>query len=435
MASALQERVGALLSQARPGAACAAVAAAAPSARRYAAGVYALAGAERAVAATIDLDLLTSGEAPEGERILTDLPGGPQWYDFAAAAVASAWSGNGEAALHWWRAAYDAADSGTGAAYIGVSARERLAHHALLFGELSIAQTASAEALALAIAHALTGWRALCAAVTAALRLAAGDEAGAATLLAEHGRAGNVESRVLFAPVAVRLALTAGDQSGVAAWSSGDVLGIAENGCEPRSAAAAASACLYAAAAAPPYAGPARVLRRALLLCDGAAQFPELFSLAARYGNPDEAAFGVEGLRALLAPQRPYLRAHYLLGRAHWCARFGKRSDAIDSAGDAARAFDAIGLRSWTDEAMGLLVHDDAPDAAPQRRRPSALSLTGREQQVAHLIRRGASNREVARTLQISEHTVERHVSSILSRLGLRSRWQIVDARNAGNER
>jgi DNA-binding NarL/FixJ family response regulator len=46
---------------------------------------------------------------------------------------------------------------------------------------------------------------------------------------------------------------------------------------------------------------------------------------------------------------------------------------------------------------------------------------------VAHLIRRGARNREVAHALQISEHTVERHVSSILGRLGLRSRWQIVD--------
>ncbi|MEO6835146.1 MAG: helix-turn-helix transcriptional regulator [Candidatus Tumulicola sp.] len=53
---------------------------------------------------------------------------------------------------------------------------------------------------------------------------------------------------------------------------------------------------------------------------------------------------------------------------------------------------------------------------------------------MAHLVRRGASNREVAHTLQISEHTVERHVSSILSRLGLRSRWQIVDARTVDGQ-
>jgi len=64
----------------------------------------------------------------------------------------------------------------------------------------------------------------------------------------------------------------------------------------------------------------------------------------------------------------------------------------------------------------------------PERRgRSTASALTGREQQVANLIRRGARNREVAVALQISEHTVERHVSSILGRLGLRSRWQIVD--------
>ncbi|MGA9944581.1 MAG: helix-turn-helix transcriptional regulator, partial [Candidatus Cybelea sp.] len=55
-------------------------------------------------------------------------------------------------------------------------------------------------------------------------------------------------------------------------------------------------------------------------------------------------------------------------------------------------------------------------------------ALTGREEQVAQLIRRGARNREVAAALQISEHTVERHVSSILGRLGLRSRWQIADS-------
>ena len=88
-------------------------------------------------------------------------------------------------------------------------------------------------------------------------------------------------------------------------------------------------------------------------------------------------------------------------------------------------------MRLWANEAMLLLVRRD--DGAPHvRRRPTAISLTRREEQVAHLIRRGASNRQVAHALQISEHTVERHVSSILSRLGLRSRWQIVDVRLSG---
>ena len=84
-----------------------------------------------------------------------------------------------------------------------------------------------------------------------------------------------------------------------------------------------------------------------------------------------------------------------------------------------------MGLRRWTNEAMGLLVSQErAPDRRPRGRFPS-YALTEREEQVAQLIRRGARNREVAKALQISEHTVERHVSSILGRLGLRSRWQI----------
>lgn len=433
MASALQERVGALLAEARLGVACRAIATEAPLERRFAAGVYALVGAERALAATIDLRLLAGGDAQDAERIFAELPGGPAWYDFAAAAVASAWSGNAPAALRGWHTASEAEDPAT-TAYIGVATRQRLAHHALLFGELSTAQTACAEALALAVAHGLSGWRSVCAAVAATICLAAGDDAAAAELLAEHGRSGHAELRALFAPVGVRLALAAGDEASIGAWTSGDLVDVAENTFEPRSAAAAAMASLYAAGGNQHGSRNALILRRALLQSDGAAESPELYSLAARYGDADDAAFGVEGLRAILAPQRPYLRAHYLLARAHWCSRFGKRSDAIDGAGDAARAFDAMGLRSWTDEAMGLLVHDDSSDAAPQRRRPSALSLTGREQQVAHLIRRGASNREVARTLQISEHTVERHVSSILSRLGLRSRWQIVDLKNLAGD-
>jgi DNA-binding NarL/FixJ family response regulator len=156
--------------------------------------------------------------------------------------------------------------------------------------------------------------------------------------------------------------------------------------------------------------------------------------LAARCGDAEDARLAVDSLRAVFAPRRRYIEAHYLLARAYGLLRAADRAGATSSAGDAARAFDALGLRQWTNEAMLLLVHNDGAAFPQSRRRPTALSLTRREEQVAHLISRGASNREVARTLQISEHTVERHVSSILSRLGLRSRWQIVDRRIANGE-
>ena len=51
--------------------------------------------------------------------------------------------------------------------------------------------------------------------------------------------------------------------------------------------------------------------------------------------------------------------------------------------------------------------------------------LTAREREVASLIALGKSNREIADKLVISERTTERHVSSILSKLGFDSRTQI----------
>jgi NarL family two-component system response regulator LiaR len=51
-------------------------------------------------------------------------------------------------------------------------------------------------------------------------------------------------------------------------------------------------------------------------------------------------------------------------------------------------------------------------------------TLTGRELQVLELIARGRSNREIVAQLGITEHTVEGHVSNILSKLHLADRTQ-----------
>jgi DNA-binding NarL/FixJ family response regulator len=50
--------------------------------------------------------------------------------------------------------------------------------------------------------------------------------------------------------------------------------------------------------------------------------------------------------------------------------------------------------------------------------------LTPREQEVLRLIAKGASNREIAQSLYISEGTVKNHVTNILNRLNLRDRTQ-----------
>lgn len=55
---------------------------------------------------------------------------------------------------------------------------------------------------------------------------------------------------------------------------------------------------------------------------------------------------------------------------------------------------------------------------------PRPADLTSREVEVLRLIAKGATNREIAEQLVISEGTVKNHISNILSRLGLRDRTQ-----------
>ena len=68
--------------------------------------------------------------------------------------------------------------------------------------------------------------------------------------------------------------------------------------------------------------------------------------------------------------------------------------------------------------------------AQTAREQPGALKaideadLTERELEVLRLIARGATNREIAETLVISEGTVKNHISNILGRLNLRDRTQ-----------
>jgi DNA-binding NarL/FixJ family response regulator len=402
--------------------------------RRLAAATYAIAGDERALAAVVDPQLLACRTETEALSILP-AAGQPLSHDFLTAATLMAWSNERAGAYDFFREARDRAAS-EGRPYIAVAACERLAHHCILFGDFQQAAATIDDGLRLTALHRLEGWRLRCAARAVTLALDVEDLVRADALAGDAAPPQEaVGTRALFAPGRVRLALLCDDAESLRLWTSERIADLALYSVDAPLAIASATALLHAAAddvALPP--AHAVALRRVLAMIDRASNAIEFLALAARFGTLDEARLAVDLLAAQFAPQRRYIDAHRQLARAHVLLRTDERATAIDCAGDAARAFDAIGARYWTNQAMLLLVRPDHVDEPSLRRRPTAVSLTRREQQVAHLIRRGASNREVARTLQISEHTVERHVSSILSRLGLRSRWQIADVRIVTSE-
>lgn len=72
------------------------------------------------------------------------------------------------------------------------------------------------------------------------------------------------------------------------------------------------------------------------------------------------------------------------------------------------------------------LSRDDLPPDIPAQPRPSGSNgLTQREREVATLIAKGMTNREIAEQLVISKRTADAHVEHILAKLGFSSRSQI----------
>jgi DNA-binding NarL/FixJ family response regulator len=60
-----------------------------------------------------------------------------------------------------------------------------------------------------------------------------------------------------------------------------------------------------------------------------------------------------------------------------------------------------------------------------QRKNEWSSVLSDRETQVARLVASGASNREIAGKLSITERTVKAHLSAVFEKLGLRDRLQL----------
>jgi DNA-binding CsgD family transcriptional regulator len=125
-----------------------------------------------------------------------------------------------------------------------------------------------------------------------------------------------------------------------------------------------------------------------------------------------------EGLRVdSLLGARPYV-ARGRMGLARALSALGDLPKAVElarAAATEARRLDMPGLLHATDTFLA----DAAAEARAEDR------LTPREREVAGLVAQALSNREVARTLVLSERTVESHVRSILAKTGLTTRTEL----------
>ncbi|HEY5095406.1 MAG TPA: AAA family ATPase [Candidatus Eremiobacteraceae bacterium] len=186
---------------------------------------------------------------------------------------------------------------------------------------------------------------------------------------------------------------------------------------------------------------PARVLLRRALAAASAATlslgtFPLIIVAAQLCDASDIDAVLVLASRDAAKGAAPAAAAD--LAAAMLARRFGKSEDASAAANRAAAGFAAI---SWPYfESLAL---DEAGDAAaartirerighvephsPQVSGDDGVSrlLNGRALEIARLVASGRSNREVAATLFVSVKLVEKHLSSIYRKLGVRSRGQL----------
>ncbi|MFJ8820933.1 LuxR C-terminal-related transcriptional regulator [Streptomyces sp. NPDC102467] len=159
----------------------------------------------------------------------------------------------------------------------------------------------------------------------------------------------------------------------------------------------------------------------------------------------------MEGLAWYAAQLRHFERVAVLQGAADalWRrsakeARFGIPVLHDLHAGAATQARSALGADGYHDSFVegGLLPLDAvvdlaladgstaAPDVPAQRSGP-ADGLTPRERQVAALVSKGLTNREVAAELVVSKRTIDSHVEHILTKLGFTSRSQIAELHSA----
>lgn len=114
----------------------------------------------------------------------------------------------------------------------------------------------------------------------------------------------------------------------------------------------------------------------------------------------------------------PFERARTLLALGSAQRRAKQRRAARQSLAQALDGFDRLGARLWSERTRGELARIGG-------RTPSPDALTATEQRVATLVAAGRTNTEVAAELFLTVHTIEKALTRIYAKLGIRSRTQL----------
>jgi tetratricopeptide (TPR) repeat protein len=160
---------------------------------------------------------------------------------------------------------------------------------------------------------------------------------------------------------------------------------------------------------------------------DLAARITDLRArVACAAGRADESATLFEEAISLASPDDPVL---FLAGLHHAFGRLlrarGDRREAIGQLRQAHELFSQLGAQPWVARVGADLEACGLRAQVPAQR--SSLDLTDREQDVASLVAKGLTNREVAGELYISVKAVEFHLGHVYGKLGITSRRQLRD--------
>jgi len=138
---------------------------------------------------------------------------------------------------------------------------------------------------------------------------------------------------------------------------------------------------------------------------------------AAACARLDEAATLYEDCRA------PFEGGRARLALARELRASGRPQAATMQARAARTVFEELGADRDALEAGAFL---KAGEAKPRAQSSGCRPLTSREIEVLRLVAQGLSDREVAARLELSEHTIHRHITNILTKTGLPSRTAAV---------